>query len=57
MANITRTFFDAEAKRPSSSQVLNIGKNIERKLRDWYANLPNCLHVEESTVPHILVLQ
>jgi len=56
MINITRTFFNWEAG-PSPSDVMAIGKNIERQLQGWYANLPDCLRVRETTVPHILSLQ
>lgn len=56
MVNITRTFFDSENK-PSPSQVSAIGSNIERQLQGWYANLPDCLRVQEITVPPILSLQ
>jgi hypothetical protein len=55
MINITRTFFNWE-DRPSPSDVMAIGKNIERQLQGWYANLPDCLRVRETTVPHILSL-
>lgn len=53
MATVTRTFFDEEKQRPPPSQI----KNVECQLQDWYTNLPNCLRVGETTVPHILVLQ
>lgn len=56
MIIITRTFFDSE-DRPSPSEMAVMGKNIERQLQGWYANLPNCLRVWETTVPHILTLQ
>lgn len=56
MIIITRTFFNSE-DRPSPSEVPAIGKNIKRQLQGWYANLPDCLRVRETTVPHILCLQ
>lgn len=56
MIAITRTFFNS-ADQPSPSEVLSISKNIECQLQGWYANLPDCLCVQETTVPHILSLQ
>lgn len=56
MIVITRTFFNSEG-RSSPSDLLAIGENIERQLQCWYANLPECLRVRETTVPHILYLQ
>ncbi|BCR85993.1 Zn(II)2Cys6 transcription factor [Aspergillus chevalieri] len=55
MIVITRTFFNSEG-RSSPSDLLAIGENIERQLQCWYANLPECLRVRETTVPHILYL-
>lgn len=56
MISFTRTFFGSEGK-PSSSEIPAIGQDIQRQLQGWYTNLPDCLRVEETTVPHVLNLQ
>lgn len=55
MIDVTRTFFNMEDE-PSPSRIIS-GQNIERQLQGWHANLPSCLRIEETTVPHVFILQ
>lgn len=42
---------------PAKVEMVSIVNDIYRQLQGWYANLPDCLHIEAAEVPHILSLQ
>ncbi|PLB49138.1 hypothetical protein P170DRAFT_436770 [Aspergillus steynii IBT 23096] len=50
---ISRAFHDVDDRSPQFS-ITHVVNDIYRQLQGWYANLPECLHVENATVPHIL---
>lgn len=41
---------------PAKVEMVSIVNDIYRQLQGWYANLPDCLHIEAAEVPHILSL-
>jgi hypothetical protein len=54
--SITRSFYSAEDRRPPS-ETSSVVSDIYQQLQGWYANLPDCLRAETTTVPHVLSLQ
>ncbi|KAL2846338.1 hypothetical protein BJX68DRAFT_128091 [Aspergillus pseudodeflectus] len=53
--SITRSFYSAEDRRPPS-ETSSVVSDIYQQLQGWYANLPDCLRAETTTVPHVLSL-
>ncbi|RAL08504.1 C6 transcription factor [Aspergillus homomorphus CBS 101889] len=55
LITISRAFHDFEHRIPLSDIAIFVPA-IFTQLKGWYANLPECLHAEAATVPHVLSL-
>ncbi|KAE8355729.1 hypothetical protein BDV28DRAFT_27698 [Aspergillus coremiiformis] len=52
---ISRALYDPD-HRPPECEIPTIIHDIYQQLQGWYANLPDCLHIETVEVPHVLSL-
>ncbi|KAF4170547.1 hypothetical protein CNMCM8694_004124 [Aspergillus lentulus] len=52
---ISRAFYQEEDRIPRA-EMLPFVNDIYQKLQDWYADMPECLLIENVTVPHALSL-